>query len=251
MRNQLHPVWVGNQHIETVVTRQGNGGRTLMTVMDNLKSMGFDHTTDTSRSLYQKRMDALEAQGLTWRIEEQFDLLTNLGILDSPKKGDSEGPSTSHRAFYDRFFTFWRKATERLLDESTFTFEDQKYWTYLDIKSPGPDGKTKPAWRGTARYHHIMVDEFQDINPLDVALIRALAERSKASLTIVGDDDQAIFEWRGATPEYILNPERYLGREFTDYQLAVNYRSPGNIVNLSQRLIANNKNRVAKRRVSR
>lgn len=247
MRNQLHPVWVGNQHIETVVTRQGNGGRTLMTVMDNLKSMGFDHTTDTSRSLYQKRMDALEAQGLTWRIDEQFDLLTNLGILDSPKKGDSEGPSTSHRAFYDRFFTFWRKATERLLDESTFTFEDQKYWTYLDIKSPGPDGKTRPAWRGTTRYHHIMVDEFQDINPLDVALIRALAERSKASLTIVGDDDQAIFEWRGATPEYILNPERYLGREFTDYQLAVNYRSPGNIVNLSQRLIANNKNRVAKR----
>ena len=247
MRNQLHPVWVGNQHIETVVTRPGSGGRTLMTVMDNLKSMGFDHTTDTSRSLYQKRMDALEAQGLTWRIDEQFDLLTNLGILDSPKKGDSEGPSTSHRAFYDRFFTFWRKATERLLDESTFTFEDQKYWTYLDIKSPGPDGKTKPAWRGMARYHHIMVDEFQDINPLDVALIRALAERSKASLTIVGDDDQAIFEWRGATPEYILNPDAYLGKEFTDYQLAVNYRSPGNIVNLSQRLIANNKNRVAKR----
>ena len=247
MRNQLHPVWAGNQHIETVVTRPGNGGRTLMTVMDNLKSMGFDHTTDTSRSLYQKRMDALEAQGLTWRIEEQFDLLTNLGILDSPKKGDSEGPSTSHRAFYDRFFTFWRKATERLLDESTFTFEDQKYWTYLDIKSPGPDGKTKSAWTGAARYHHIMVDEFQDINPLDVALIRALAERSKASLTIVGDDDQAIFEWRGATPEYILNPDAYLGRDFTDYQLAVNYRSPGNIVNLSQRLIANNKNRVAKR----
>ena len=247
MRNQLHPVWSGNQHIEPVVTKPGNGARTLMTIMDNMKSMGFDHTADTSRSLYQQRMDTLEAQGLTWRIDEQFEMLTNLGILDIPKKGDGEGPSTSHRAFYDRFFTFWRKATERLLDESTFTFEDQKYWTYLDIKSPGPDGKTKPAWTGAARYHHIMVDEFQDINPLDMALVKALAERSKASLTIVGDDDQAIFEWRGATPEYILNPETYLGREFTDYQLAVNYRSPGNIVNLSQRLIANNKNRIAKR----
>lgn len=247
MRNQLHPVWSGNQHIEPVVTKPGNGARTLMTIMDNMKSMGFDHTVDTSRSLYQQRMDALEAQGLTWRIQEQFEMLTNLGILDIPKQGDGEGPSTSHRTFYDRFFTFWREATERLLGESTFTFEDQKYWTYLDIKSPRPDGKTKPAWTGAARYHHIMVDEFQDINPLDMALVKALAERSKASLTIVGDDDQAIFEWRGATPEYILNPEAYLGREFTDYQLAVNYRSPGNIVNLSQRLIANNKNRVPKR----
>ena len=65
MRNQLHPVWAGNQHIEPVVTKPGNGGRTLMTIMDNMKSMGFDHTVDINRSLYQKRMDALEAQGLT------------------------------------------------------------------------------------------------------------------------------------------------------------------------------------------
>lgn len=247
MKNQLHPVWAGNQYIEPVVTKRGDDARTLMTVMDNMKSMGFNHTTDTTLPLYQQRMDALEAQGLTWRIDEQFEMLNSLGILDSSRKGDGERASANHRTFFERFFTFWLSATERLLSESTFTFEDQKYWTYLDIKSPGPDGKTKPAWRGVTRYHHIMIDEFQDINPLDMALVKALAERSKASLTIVGDDDQAIFEWRGATPEYILHPDAYLGREFTDYQLAVNYRSPGNIVNLSQRLIANNKNRVPKR----
>ncbi len=56
-----------------------------------------------------------------------------------------------------------------------------------------------------------MVDEFQDINPLDIALIKGIAQRHRATLTIVGDDDQAIFEWRGATPEYILHPEQYLG----------------------------------------
>ena len=91
-----------------------------------------------------------------------------------------------------------------------------------------------------------MVDEFQDINPLDLALIKAIVERNKATLTIVGDDDQAIFEWRGATPEYILHPEEYFGASFTDYQLQINYRSPSNIVSLSQRLIANNENRVSK-----
>ena len=83
-------------------------------------------------------------------------MLTNLGILDSPKKGDSEGPSTSHRAFYDRFFTFWRNATESLLDQSTFTFEDQKYWTYLDIKSPGPGWQDQAGVdrRGALPPHH-------------------------------------------------------------------------------------------------
>ena len=66
-------------------------------------------------------------------------------------------------------------------------------------------------------------------------------------MTIIGDDDQAIFEWRGATPEYILHPEEYFGIPFTDYQLEVNYRSPRNIVDHSQRLICHNQNRVPKR----
>ena len=63
---------------------------------------------------------------------------------------------------------------------------------------------------------------------------------------IVGDDDQAIFEWRGATPEYILNPKEHFGKDFRDYQLDVNYRSPKNIVNLSRKLIRHNTNRVDK-----
>ena len=247
MKNQLRPVWAGSQYIEPVVSKPGNGARILMTVMDNMKSMGFVHTQDTNRVICQEHLDALAGQGLAWRIDEQFELLTDIGVLDRPKRGDSDGPSTSRRDFYDRFFTFWRNATERLLEESTFTFEDQKYWTYLDLTSSDREGKPKPFLSGAARYDHILVDEFQDINPLDLALIKAIAERNQATLTIVGDDDQAIFEWRGATPEYILHPGRYFGVEFDDYHLQINYRSPKNIVDLSQHLIANNENRVSKR----
>ena len=116
------------------------------------------------------------------------------------------------------------------MGQSTFTFEDQKYWTYLDLRSPGSDGKRKPPITGAARYDHVMIDEFQDINPLDLELIKVIAERNRSTLTVVGDDDQAIFEWRGATPEYILHPSHYFGVDFTDYQLEVNYRSPMNIV---------------------
>lgn len=247
MQNQLRPMWLGNQNIEPVVIKPGNGARTLMTVMDNMKSMGFDHTKDTNRERFTERLHTLGEQGLSWRIAEQFDLLTRIGVLDSSNKGDREGASTSHRDFYDRFFTFWRKATDHLLAQSTFTFEDQKYWTYLDLKSPGPDGKRKPFITGAASYNHILVDEFQDINPLDLELIKVIAQRHRSSITIVGDDDQAIFEWRGASPEYILHPERYFSVNFQDYQLEVNYRSPKNIVEHSQRLITNNENRVAKK----
>lgn len=250
MRNQLRPVWTDNKHIAPIATKPGRAAANLMTVMDNLKSMGFVHVRDINRSLYQSHLESLAQQGLAWRIDEQFELLTTLGVLDRPKRGDTEGPSTSRRDFYDRFFTFWKKATARLLEESTFTFEDQKYWNYLDLTGHIGEGKRQGGPSGIARYDHVMVDEFQDINPLDLALVKAIAEWHRASLTIVGDDDQAIFEWRGATPEYILNPEQYLGHRFHDYVLQVNYRSPRNIVEHSQRLINNNKNRVAKQVVA-
>ena len=44
MRNQLRPMWHGNPHLESVISKPGNGARTLMTVMDNMKSMGFART---------------------------------------------------------------------------------------------------------------------------------------------------------------------------------------------------------------
>ena len=246
MKNQLRPVWIGKQHIEQSVSKRGRGGRTLMTVMDNMKAMGFVHTRDVSLDLYQAHLDALKEQGLFWQIDEQFDLLTKIGVLDRPKRGDTDAPSTSRRDFYDRFFRFWRDAVKRLHEECTFTYEDQKYWNYLDLNSSISNDKPQPVLSGAARYNHILVDEFQDINPLDLNLIKSIAQRHRATLTIVGDDDQAIFEWRGATPEYILHPDQYFDTSFHDYQLQVNYRSPKNIVELSQKLIANNINRVKK-----
>ena len=86
MRNQLRPVWMDNKHIAPIATKPGRAATNLMTVMDNLKSMGFVHVRDTNRSLYQSHLEALTKQGLAWRIDEQFELLTTLGVLDRPKR---------------------------------------------------------------------------------------------------------------------------------------------------------------------
>ena len=239
MLNQLRNIWLDFPHIADVVQGRRSGARRLMDVMDNVKSMGFDHTVHTNRARFQERLDALNAQGLAWKIAEQFEILTSIGVLESTRQAP-EAPSASPRYFYDKFFIFWRKASAVLHQQATFTFEDQKYWAYLDLRSPGTAGKRKPFITGAARYDHVFVDEFQDINPLDLALIKLIVERNQANLTIVGDDDQAIFEWRGASPEYILHPAQYFGVPFEDCQLTINYRSPRQIVALSQNLDSRN-----------
>ncbi len=200
LRNQLQPLWSDKPHLEGAIVRRGNGARQLMTVMDSLKALGFDHTRDTNFDRFSERLQRLRGQGLDAQIDAQFDVLTSLKVLESKARNGEEGPADSPRQMYNRFFTFWREAVSRLHEESTFTFEDQKYWCWLDLRSPDNAGKPKPPVTGVARFDHILIDEFQDINPLDLELIRTLADRHRASITITGDDDQAIFEWRGATP---------------------------------------------------
>ena len=246
IQNQLRPVWEDMPHIAETVTRRGNAARQLMAVIDNLKALGFDHTADTNYAKFIRKVESLRQRGLGSQLDLQFDTLTKIKVLDSRAKGVDEAPASSPRAFYDRFFRFWRDAVASLHEQSTFTFEDQKYWCWLDLRSPDASGKRKPTVSGVARFHHILVDEFQDINPLDLELIKTLADRHQATISIVGDDDQAIFEWRGATPEYILDPEQYFGVSFKTHILGVNYRSPRNIVEMSQRLIQHNQRRVGK-----
>ena len=243
MRNQLRPVWLKHPQVQEVANTHGPGPRRLMDVMDALKALGFDHTTDTSYRCFKERLDSISSSGLSSQMDVQFDLLTQLKVLESRTEGGDEAVANSPRAFYDRFFRFWRDAVKALHDQLTFTFEDQKYWCWLDLRSPDAAGKKKPPVTGVARFDHILVDEFQDINALDLALIRTLIHRHRASITIVGDDDQAIFEWRGATPDYILSPQEHFGKSFKTHTLRMNYRSPANIVLHSQKLIAHNKRR--------
>ena len=211
MRNQLRPVWSKHDNIANAITGRGNHGRRLMAVIDELKALGFDHTTDTNLEKFNKRLDSLCRQRLWPQVEEQVHSLKQSGILEA--EVDLKKPS-GRKAFYRWFFRFWREAVKRLHEESTFTFEDQKYWCWLNLRSPGFDGKRKPPVTGAARFAHVLIDEFQDTNPLDRMLIKTIAESHRASVTIVDDDDQAIFEWRDATLEYILHLDDHFENKF-------------------------------------
>ena len=245
--NQLRPTWSNRPYISDAIGRNRNRTRPLMDAIDQLKNLGFDHTADTNFDRFRTKLDVLRSQGLSSHISRHLGALTKMSILEPPRDGSDDFGFARLKTYYDRFFTFWRASVARMHEETTFTFEDQKYWCWLDLRSPGPNGRAKPPVSGAARYSHILVDEFQDISPLDVLLVGTIVGRHKATLTIAGDDDQAIFEWRGATPTYILNPESHFGKKFKTHVLAVNYRSPQNIVEFSQNLIEHNQNREQKK----
>jgi DNA helicase-2/ATP-dependent DNA helicase PcrA len=94
------------------------------------------------------------------------------------------------------------------------------------------------------RFKHLLVDEFQDTNGIQYAWIRLLTS-SDCRISIVGDDDQSIYGWRGAKIENIQRFEN----EFSNnriIKLEQNYRSTSNILKAANAVIANNQERMGK-----
>ena len=99
--------------------------------------------------------------------------------------------------------------------------------------------------RVQSRYRHILVDEFQDTNGVQLRLLKALCS-ANTQLTVVGDDDQSIYTWRGADPTAILEFEDKFGTCDT-FKLEQNYRSTQPILDCAGNLIAHNRERTEKR----
>ena len=94
------------------------------------------------------------------------------------------------------------------------------------------------------KFQYILVDEFQDISPIQYDIVKMLAAPEN-NLFIVGDDDQSIYRFRGASPEIMLNfPRDYPEAETVN--LNVNYRCTPEILEASVRLIRRNQKRFAK-----
>jgi DNA helicase-2/ATP-dependent DNA helicase PcrA len=94
------------------------------------------------------------------------------------------------------------------------------------------------------KFKHILVDEYQDVNRMQYEFVKLLTEKTR-KFTLVGDDDQSIYSFRGASSEFIDK----IYEDFEDLKvikLEKNYRSPQEILDIANRLIKHNKRRTEK-----
>lgn len=107
--------------------------------------------------------------------------------------------------------------------------------------------KIEPDYFKKLGFKYIIVDEFQDTNEYQIGTLKKLIEAKQfEKLIVVGDDAQAIYSFRDTTPEYIIHFDQYIGHDVLNLYLLNNRRSTPEIIDLANKVIALNEDRVIK-----
>jgi len=133
---------------------------------------------------------------------------------------------------YEKYNAFLRAA-------GAFDFDDL---LLKPVEKFREDPITLEKWRN--KFDHILVDEYQDTNKTQYLLMKMLGE-GHGNITVVGDDDQSIYSWRGADIENILGFENDYDKALT-VRLEQNYRSTKTILNAANVVVAKNSKRKIK-----
>lgn len=215
----------------------------------------FNHTLD---NIIRNRLPANYHKIVTLNFMEEFngyheevkDFVTQVIRItdmvkvenkDILKVGDkaSKDPHERVRTFYELALPIIKKYLEYCTNRSYLDFNDlisrstALFHNYKDI-----------AKLYRKKYEYILVDEFQDVNSLQVELIKLLLT-PQTQLFCVGDDWQSIYGFRGSNVSYIVDFEKYFSKAKT-ITLNLNYRSTQNIVGASNEVISNNKYKIDK-----
>ncbi len=239
-RHETREIWVGTFHsiCARILRRWGQplGLSPRFTIYD----------TGDSSSLMSRILEDLDVSDklytprgvLTW-----IDRAKNRGYgpdeLD--KLGIVEPVRSVVRKAYERY-------QQRLITADAVDFGDLLLHTVALLRAAagpvrGQLGDTDPARVLLHRFQHVVVDEFQDTNPIQGELVDLLAAHGE--LCVVGDDDQAIYGWRGADVDQILSfGDTHTGTEIV--RLEQNYRSTGHILHCADAVIRRNSSRLGK-----
>ena len=127
----------------------------------------------------------------------------------------------------------------KLHQAGAFDFDDLIFQTVMLLQQ---NDEVREYYQN--KYRYLLVDEYQDTSVAQFQLVHLLTGPAR-NVCVVGDDDQSIYKFRGATIENILNFERVFPGAKT-IRLEQNYRSTSNILNAANCVIANNENRKGK-----
>ena len=139
-----------------------------------------------------------------------------------------------------KFKEIYKQYSYLMKQNQKVDFDDMVLQCYELLKS-----KSEVLARWQRKYAYILIDEFQDINPIQYEVVRMLAAPEN-NLFVVGDDDQSIYGFRGANPNILKQFQKEYPK-CRNILLNINYRCSSNIVASSLQLINENKNRFTKK----
>jgi DNA helicase-2/ATP-dependent DNA helicase PcrA len=231
-----------------------------MVLQQAVKVLGVPQPTQVSMDAYKKKELVLKAialgikekalpEGLRLESEDVHHFVSMCkGNLRYPDQASFERlpPSAQEKAsvmvalnpeqeLFVKLYPFFERIREK---ENLITFDDMllKGWEYLH-RYPDLLGSLQE------KYTCVLVDEFQDVNLVQSEILDMITARHRNYMAI-GDDDQTIYEWRGASPHFILNfTERYDARE---YLISDNFRFGAGQLVPANHLIAHNQERRSK-----
>ena len=225
-------MWIGTFHSICV--------RILRKYIDRL---GFDHSflifdTSDQRTLIKECMKTL-------KVDDR--MFTDRSILAEISNGKNE--MLEPKAYQTKFAGDYRKEVigriyelyqQRLKENNAIDFDDIINYT-IKILTENEDALEYY----TNKFHYVLVDEYQDTNKAQFTLVTILASKY-GNITVVGDNDQGIYSFRGADITNILNFEKdFPGTKIV--KLEQNYRCTGNILKAANSVIKHNENKYEKK----
>ena len=188
----------------------------LLPILTNLKR------NDDSMDPYQDAPQILGA----------INLYKNTGNLERVSHSLEE----PYQSLFPQILRNYENARKRT---NKYDFDDMVYQCYQLLKS---NKQLLQRWQN--QFRHILVDEFQDINPMQYKVLQLLTLHN-SNIFVVGDDDQSIYGFRGSSP-FLMQQFQRDYPEVNQVLLNTNYRSSKEIVTMSLKVIDENKTRIIK-----
>ena len=224
------PFWIGTFHATGLKILRTDGAHIGI-------QPGFSiFDTDDSKRLLKQVLSDLNIDA------KQFTPNATRGVISKWKNDDLDPAKAKSlaRSFVDeRYAEIYEGYQAALVKCNALDFDDLILRTVHLLEQVEP-----VRLKYAQKFRHVLVDEFQDTNPLQLVLVKLLT-CVHGNLFVVGDDDQSIYSWRGARIENMLNFDEYFPGAVT-FRLEQNYRSTGNILGAANEVIAHNKQRKGK-----
>jgi len=208
----------------------------------NIEKLGRKNTFNIIDSDDQKRMVKAICKDL--KIDMQTSFITSeISKYKNALLDPQEVLEKAELSDYIKVAKIYIEYQKRLLENNLVDFDDLLALTYKILL------ENEELRKETSnRYQYIMVDEYQDTNELQYQLLKLLCSEHN-NICVVGDDDQSIYGWRGANIRNILEFHNHFeGAKVV--KLEINYRSTQQILDVSNKLIEHNRNRLGKKLIS-